>query len=83
LQKKYSHYNVYMKDQFKDWSKLNKQISNGKYSIDGDFLLEHAAQQKINIDNIFSEKIKVRKEIKEVINKKNQEHKKSTNITKK
>ena len=83
FKKKYSHYNIYMKDKLQYLPRLNKLVSTHIYSIDGDFLLEHSIQQKVNIDNIFSEKIKNRKEIKEVINNSNKKQKKSINILKK
>ncbi|MDK2819246.1 MAG: hypothetical protein KFW07_00260, partial [Mycoplasmataceae bacterium] len=70
LKKKYSHSNVYLKDNFKKLPQLSKMIENDKLSIDGDLLLEPFNQKTIYIEKVLSDKIKNRKEIKEVKNKK-------------
>jgi hypothetical protein len=67
LKKKYKHYNVYMKDKFKGFPKLNKLLEKDGFQVQDDLLLELFVQ-KIVIDNRISASIKKRKEIKEVIN---------------
>lgn len=77
LKKRYSHYNVYMKEKFKNFPKLEKSLNKGdSYFIDKDLLLESFIHKQVLMENIFSEKIKKRKEIKEVINNKNKSNNK-------
>lgn len=72
VKKKYSHYNVYIKEKFDTFPKLNKLLNkNDIYFIENDLLLESAVHKPVLIENVISEKIKKRKEIKEVINNKN------------
>ncbi|MGL5732956.1 MAG: hypothetical protein ACRCXE_02720 [Metamycoplasmataceae bacterium] len=74
LKKKYSSYNVYRSINFKNYPKLGKLLGDkNAYSIDGDFLLE-SISHKAPVETIFSEKLKIRKEIKEVIHTRNKKH---------
>lgn len=70
LKKKYSHSNVYLKKNFEKLPQLQKMLENGKLSIESDFLLEPFNQKSIYIERAISDKIKSRKEIKEVKSKK-------------
>ncbi|MGL5617762.1 MAG: hypothetical protein ACRCWU_01750 [Metamycoplasmataceae bacterium] len=75
LKKKYSSYNVYRSNNFKNYPKLGKILSNKNvYSIDGDFLLESLYHKTTPVETLFSEKLKIRKEIKEVIHTRNKKH---------
>lgn len=67
--KKYLHQNIYLKDNFLNFPNLDILIKTKKYIIQDDFLLESSVQKQINIDKIISEKLKKRKEIKEIIKK--------------
>jgi hypothetical protein len=67
LKNKYNHHNVYLKDKFKGFPKLNKLLEKDGYQVEEELLLEPFSQRVV-IDNRISASIKKRKEIKEVIN---------------
>ena len=70
FKKKYKHYNVYIKDKLKGFPKLNVLLTKDIYSIHDNLLLELIVQKPV-ISNPISASIKKRKEIKEVINYRN------------
>ncbi|MGL5308808.1 MAG: hypothetical protein ACRC9F_02035 [Metamycoplasmataceae bacterium] len=76
LRKRYSSYNVYMTSKFKNLPDLGKLLANtNMYSIDDKFLLEALSNRVNAVEKRLSEKLKIRKEIKEVINIKNKKQK--------
>ncbi|MGL4252074.1 MAG: hypothetical protein ACRDCJ_01220 [Metamycoplasmataceae bacterium] len=76
LKKRYSSYNVYRSNNFINYPKLGKLLNNQNvYSIDGDFLLESISHKSQSVETLLSEKLKMRKEIKEVIHTKNKKQK--------
>ncbi|MGL5205469.1 MAG: hypothetical protein ACRC7B_00950 [Metamycoplasmataceae bacterium] len=76
LKKRYSSYNVYKSNNFRNYPKIGKLLNNPNvYSIDGEFLLESFSHKSASGETLFSEKLKIRKEIKEVIHTKNKKQK--------
>ncbi|MGL6125197.1 MAG: hypothetical protein ACRC1F_01755 [Metamycoplasmataceae bacterium] len=76
LKKRYYSYNVFLVENFKNLPKLSKLLSNKHvYFIENDLLLESAVQRSDSTESVFSEKMKKRKEIKEVIHIKNSKQK--------
>ncbi len=66
FQKKYFNQNVYLKNNFFDFPKINNLLKTGKCFIQNEFLVEISNQKQINLDKIISEKLRNRKEIKKI-----------------